>query len=249
MTGDAAGSSPLATDADGREFVFRDITWTREELAEFEVWHATGAPDLDESVIVARNRARRVCLWAALCIAFVVAGIAVSIELEWSGASVLLLCVLLPIVLILLANFVDVVRGQTGIKRWILGGVVFRPPQVAVVRVTPEGVTTTTDAGTVFVSWSSYAKIELTTLLVVSRTYDRQYGAIPRRVVGEGEKFDRIHGTIVRWFREAGGGRPEPTLEMLAKNDVGCKRCGYNLRGIDKLVCPECGRELDLVDL
>jgi hypothetical protein len=38
----------------------------------------------------------------------------------------------------------------------------------------------------------------------------------------------------------------EELKAFLAERDVSCPRCQYNLKGLEKLVCPECGEPLDL---
>ena len=45
--------------------------------------------------------------------------------------------------------------------------------------------------------------------------------------------------------------RPEAERrrEFLAAHDAPCPACGYNLRGVDTLYCPECARVLDLPSL
>lgn len=46
------------------------------------------------------------------------------------------------------------------------------------------------------------------------------------------------------------GERPEKGLVgFLADRDVACPACGYNLRGLEDAVCPECSRVLRLADL
>jgi hypothetical protein len=40
---------------------------------------------------------------------------------------------------------------------------------------------------------------------------------------------------------------PDPSLvSFLATHDASCPRCGYNLRGVESAVCPECGAGLSL---
>jgi hypothetical protein len=244
-----AGALPRGLNGEPQEFVFRDISWTRDELAEFEIWHAFGARDLDMSVVLIQRRARRIAFVALIGIVVLAGGLVVGVEINSPLVVQGVLMCSLPLLFVLISKLRLLIRGRKGIRRWVVGGVVTRPARLAAVRVTPEGVTTISDAETTFVPWSKYAKVEVTALLVVCRTYEGQYGAMPRRIIGGGEEFGRIHGTILTWFREGGGGRAEPTIERLRDHDAPCKRCGYNLRGIDKLICPECGRELDLVDL
>ncbi len=38
-------------------------------------------------------------------------------------------------------------------------------------------------------------------------------------------------------------------VEYLADRDVECPKCGYNLRGLEQAVCPECSRVLRLAEL
>lgn len=38
-------------------------------------------------------------------------------------------------------------------------------------------------------------------------------------------------------------------LALMERNDVSCPWCGYSLRGLDVLVCPECGHRVTLRDV
>jgi hypothetical protein len=242
-------ASAAGLSGEPREFVFHDISWTRDELAEFEIWQAFGGQDLEESVALAHRRARRRALVAFLAVFVFACAIVLGVQINSPLVVQVALLFLLPLLIVLLTNLRHVLRGRKGIKRWILGGVVTKPVRISSVTVTPEGVTSITENGTVVDPWSHYAKVEVTALLVTCRCYDGRFGGIPKRCIGQGKEFDRVNGLILRWFREGGGGRAEPTLERLRTLDAPCKRCGYNLRGVDKLICPECGRALDLVTL
>ncbi len=42
---------------------------------------------------------------------------------------------------------------------------------------------------------------------------------------------------------------PSPLVEFMARHDVECPGCGYNLRGVRTNACPECGRTLLINEL
>ncbi len=51
----------------------------------------------------------------------------------------------------------------------------------------------------------------------------------------------------LRWAETAR--RPDPLRAYLAENDASCPRCRYNLRGVTRAICPECGTFLDVAEL
>jgi len=57
------------------------------------------------------------------------------------------------------------------------------------------------------------------------------------------------HAAIATMIRERvaqlGGPDANRVRLIVTDRDVGCPKCGYNMRGIESLICPECGIKLD----
>ena len=237
-----------SADAEPEEIILNVDSWTRDELAEFVVWQAYGSSDVTAAAALARRRARVRAILGVLGASVCLATIAAGVHRGWPAIVLVLLLVCFPVLFVTAANFWFGLRGISATKHWIAGRAVNMPPRNYSMRLNRLGVQMV-DPEDSLLPWSSYAKVEVTSLLVASRFYDGKCAAVPRRCIGTGSEFERVNGIILKWFREGGGGRPEPTIERLSRTNIPCKRCGYSLLGVNRLVCPECGRELDLVEL
>lgn len=114
------------------------------------------------------------------------------------------------------------------------------------IALTPEGVTHSSAAGTLFRRWS-------TGIDSIAETTDHVFvvchpsGALmaPRAAFASPADASAFARAARDFLAEAGG--PEHArdlLRYLAINDEPCPACGYNLRDIAQPRCPECGRQI-----
>ena len=229
--------------------MLKGVVLDREDWIEFMMWQALSAPGAALSHTLYKARVRREAVLSAISLCGC-AGIAVAGVSMHSGVVFFFgLVVAIVFGLSLLTTLPRILRGKERLYSEIAmqRAAHLNVPPINV-RVTKEGVHTELPTGPSFEPWTSYADVVATKRLVISRHYDGRYGCVPKRHIGEGPEFERINGLILRWFREAGGGSIQPAIERLRDSDARCSKCGYSLRGVQQLVCPECGRELDIVD-
>jgi YcxB-like protein len=77
---------------------------------------------------------------------------------------------------------------------------------------------------------------------------------VPKRALGSAAEARLFVEEIGRRMRSAGADPESRVRAYLAGRDRPCFTCGYNLRGVGALACPECGQELsaevmEMVDL
>lgn len=220
------------------------IDWTRDEIREFFDWHDYGFSPANRPGVFPPRRVR---IFARFLIVVLITCVGLFFYGALSNSFALpRIALLVGVSTVLAFSYVtmdSVATSRSKQERLAM----FRSKLVALtgvdVHIAPDGVTTHLPDGPHVQPWANCAKVEETRRLILWFSYTGQVNAIPKRCFRP--DYDRKHATIMKWFRAGGGGSAAPVFEALKDLDVPCKSCGYNLRGIRKLQCPECGRELD----
>jgi hypothetical protein len=107
-----------------------------------------------------------------------------------------------------------------------------------------EGLTVTGPSGHTRTLWQSAAVQTLTDYIFFH--FSGSGIIIPIRTLGEPPAAQEFIARVTEWCAQ--GQRPphEQVTLYLADRDVACPGCGYNLRGIRGLSCPECSAPLSL---
>ncbi len=111
--------------------------------------------------------------------------------------------------------------------------------------ITPEGVGHSVNGAEFSIPWNFYEAIHETPTLIVSSSRGGGEGFLPKRCIGAGAEGQARTDQIMAWARAKGGTQEAALNRLLAESDVRCPDCGYNLRGLESTVCPECGIPLE----
>lgn len=92
-----------------------------------------------------------------------------------------------------------------------------------------------------FNRWRLFESAELTESFLVLTMADRSVRVIPRRVLADAEAAAR---ECAHWIAADGGGEQRSVVAHLRAHDTPCPKCQYQLRGLARAQCPECGTVL-----
>jgi hypothetical protein len=96
-----------------------------------------------------------------------------------------------------------------------------------------------------YTQWQMFSSItELGDCVTLDQNNARCY-IIPVRVFASPSERQQFVADTNKWMLAAHGGDPQRILRHIAGADTKCTSCGYNLRGVADLRCPECGLGLN----
>ncbi len=86
--------------------------------------------------------------------------------------------------------------------------------------------------------WRLFESAEVTPSFLVLVMCDQRVRVIPRRLLPDAEGLAR---QCTLWIAADGGGEQRSVVAYLQAHDTPCPKCEYQLRGLDRPQCPECG--------
>lgn len=112
-------------------------------------------------------------------------------------------------------------------------------------RLDRTGVGWTDDDTRVEVAWKAFPAVHERGRVMILERREGDPIYIPLRHLGESVDRALARHKILTWLHEEGGGQRVSIPAMLATRDLPCVSCKYNLRGVSKPACPECGSEIE----
>lgn len=109
------------------------------------------------------------------------------------------------------------------------------------VTLNPEGFTLDGVNTRVFNRWRLFESATLTPNFLALAMADRRVHLVPRRVLSDAEVTAHA---CTHWIAADGGGEQRSVVAYLKTHDTPCPKCKYQLRGLGRAQCPECGTVL-----
>ncbi len=97
--------------------------------------------------------------------------------------------------------------------------------------------------------WPGILGCTSTERFILITTLDLSALGIPRRAFRDAAHFDEFERAVQGWIARGGAGAVGRVTAYLKDHDLPCPGCGYNLRGVQIMTCPECGLSLAHVGL
>lgn len=174
------------------------------------------------------------------------------IELKQYGAVAGVAVAFGLVALFAFGSFLGLVRGNrmAGVGKMLLAaGLLDVNLGEWTIRIDVDGVHVRKPHGSMFESWKAVERIASTGGVFVVRTRTGADLFIPESAFASLEAASNWLRLAQELHAAQGGGPDFATELFISARDVPCAGCGYNLRGIRGLVCPECGRKAEVAEL
>jgi hypothetical protein len=97
--------------------------------------------------------------------------------------------------------------------------------------------------------WPGVLECVETDAMIYTTTLDQQILGLPTRVFRDDAHRGEFLAALRRWIDTRGAAALGRVTAYLREHDLPCPACGYNLRGVTVMVCPECAASLARVVL
>lgn len=115
--------------------------------------------------------------------------------------------------------------------------------------VGPQGVQYENEFGLFVYRWRGVCDVREFGLCAIITLAGMRYVYIPLRLLGPVESRSDLLAAYRQAMESNQGGEQHFVRHYLAERDVPCPKCKYNLRGVQRAACPECGGVLDMTTL